>query len=63
MILFSLTFLVTLSPSTLFSPKIKADKLQKKLQNFPYLVTAFPIFSLRLKYGIKKSFSGHFLER
>ena len=53
----SFTPLVTLKPYTLPQPKTRAIKWQ----NSPYLVTALPIPSLRLKFD-KKRISGLFLE-
>ena len=50
--LISLTILVFPKPFTLFEDKISAIKLQKGTKTF--LVTAFPIFSLRSKLGIKR---------
>ena len=52
--LISLTILVTLRPFPQFQPKAGAINLQKSATNFPDVVTVFPIFSLRSKFGIKK---------
>ena len=49
-----LKILVTLKPVAQFQPKIRELKLEKKAKNLLYLVTAFPIFSLRFKVGIKR---------
>ena len=48
-----LTCFVTLRRSTLFQAKIRAIELPRKSSNLHYLVATFPMFSLRLKYGIK----------
>ena len=61
--LISLRILITLRPFTQSQFKIRAIKLQKISR---YLATAFLIFSLKLKFGIKKAFKfvlGRFLER
>ena len=53
-ILICLKFLVTASAFKLFQPKIRAIKLERKSENLPYLRIAFPIFSLRMKFGIRR---------
>ena len=56
--LISLKFLVTLRLFTLFYPKIRAIKWQKSPKIcFAWLVTAFPIFSMRLISNIKRTSS------